>query len=153
VRGNLYRKVEPYLDYTAGDKMTAFAAPLVPPTSPPVIAEKVFFDLQGAPAVEMSPGSVYRALHTDNFTIVLWDLDKGAPLPPHSHPHQQTTILLEGRYRLVVGGIPSENGPGSIAVIPGGVEHSGEALEKCRVIDIFVPARRDRFRGLEQSAI
>ena len=92
---------------------------------------------------EIVPG--YRAVfvHSENMTLAYWDVDPGAELPEHSHPHQQIANVLEGQFELTVDGETRVLEPGMVAVIPGGVPHSGKALTPCRLLDAFHPARED----------
>lgn len=92
---------------------------------------------------EIIPGYHARFVHSDNMTLAYWRVEAGASIPEHSHPHEQVVNLIEGRFELVVDGQPRQVEPGSIAVIPGGVSHSGRALSDCRIIDVFYPVRED----------
>ena len=89
--------------------------------------------------------SGYRAkfVHSDNMTLAYWDVDQGAALPEHSHPHEQITNILEGRFELTVDGETRVLEPGMVAVIPGEVPHGGKALTPCRLLDAFHPLRDD----------
>ncbi|MCE5323963.1 cupin domain-containing protein [bacterium] len=92
---------------------------------------------------QMLPGCNARFIHTDNMTVSYWNLDGGAVIPPHKHPHEQVTSLIEGKLEMSVGGECKTIEPGEIVIIPGDVEHSVNALTPCYVIDAFYPARDD----------
>ena len=102
-----------------------------------------FLKLKDLEEREIVPG--YRAVfvHSENMTLAYWDVDPGASLPEHSHPHEQIANVLEGQFELTVDGEPRILEPGMVAVIPGGVPHSGKALTPCRLLDAFHPARED----------
>ncbi len=102
-----------------------------------------FLNLKELEEREIVPG--YRAVfvHSENMTLAYWDVDPGAELPEHSHPHEQIANVLEGRFELTVDGKPRILEPGMVAVIPGGVTHSGVALTPCRLLDAFHPIRED----------
>jgi quercetin dioxygenase-like cupin family protein len=102
-----------------------------------------FLNLKELKEREIVPG--YRAVfvHSENMTLGYWDVDPGAELPEHSHPHEQIANVLEGRFELTVDGEPRVLEPGMVAVIPGGVPHSGVALTPCRLLDAFHPIRED----------
>ena len=51
--------------------------------------------------------------------------------------------MLEGEFEITVGGNPLSLKPGDVVVIPGNVPHSGRAISKCRILDVFSPARDD----------
>jgi quercetin dioxygenase-like cupin family protein len=70
-------------------------------------------------------------------------LEKGAQVPVHAHPHEQTGILLSGRLRFTVGGETIDAGPGDTWCITGGVPHSAEALEESVAVEVFSPVRED----------
>lgn len=95
------------------------------------------------PLQEIFPGITGHLIHTDALTIADFRIAKGTVLPEHSHPHEQISTVLEGRFAFIVGGEESILFPGEVAVIPGNVVHSGTALTDCRIIDVFSPARED----------
>jgi quercetin dioxygenase-like cupin family protein len=70
-------------------------------------------------------------------------LHKGAVLPRHSHPHEQTGYLVKGRIRLFIGSEAREVQPGDSWCIPGGVEHGAEIMEDAVAIEVFSPIRND----------
>ena len=92
---------------------------------------------------EVAPGAKARFVHSENMTIAYWDVDEGATLPLHSHPHEQIAHVMVGTFELQVGGEIRIVNPGDVAIIPGGVEHTGTAITKCRLIDVFHPVRED----------
>lgn len=70
-------------------------------------------------------------------------LEKGAALPEHSHPHEQTGYLVSGRIDLTIGGETYRVGPGGSWCIPGNVAHKAAAHEDSVAIEIFAPVRED----------
>ena len=88
----------------------------------------VFLDLVEVEEREMAPGFRARMVHSDNMTIAFWQIDVGAALPAHSHPHEQVFTLLEGEFELTVGDEKRVNKPGAVVVIPSNVPHAGRAL-------------------------
>jgi unsaturated pyranuronate lyase len=70
-------------------------------------------------------------------------LGKGAILPRHSHPHEQTGYLVAGRLDLTIGRKTNRVEPGGSWCIAGGVEHSAIALEDSIAIEVFSPVRED----------
>jgi len=91
------------------------------------------------------PGFRARFIHSTNMTFALWDIDAGASLPEHAHPHEQVVHLLEGELSLTVAGINKVMKTGSVAVIPSNARHFGKAVTVCRVLDVFYPLREDYF--------
>jgi quercetin dioxygenase-like cupin family protein len=103
----------------------------------------VFQDLKGIEEKEIVAGYRARFLHSENMTLAYWDVDPGAELPEHSHPHEQIANVLEGKFELTVAGESMILEPGMVAVIPSQVPHSGKALTPCRLLDAFHPVRED----------
>lgn len=70
-------------------------------------------------------------------------LEKGAILPRHSHPHEQTGYLVSGLLNLTVGAETHRVEPGGSWCISGNVEHSALAGENSVAIEVFSPVRED----------
>ena len=68
---------------------------------------------------------------------------KGAVIPPHSHPHEQTGYVISGKLDFLVNGEHREATPGDSWNIPGDVPHGATALEDSIVVEIFSPVRED----------
>ncbi len=102
-----------------------------------------FTHLDNIESKEIMPGFHGKFVHTDEVTMASWQVEAGSGLPEHSHPPEQVTMLLEGKFEMTVGGETRTLVPGGVAVIPANVSHSGKALTDCRLIDIFHPARDD----------
>jgi quercetin dioxygenase-like cupin family protein len=92
---------------------------------------------------EIIKGFNGRLFHTNSFTIAFWEIEEGAILPEHSHIHEQSTQVIEGKLELVIDGVSTVLVPGMIASIPSNVIHSGKALTNCKVTDVFSPTRED----------
>jgi quercetin dioxygenase-like cupin family protein len=99
--------------------------------------------LESIPEQEPVPGFHVRFVHTDNMTLAYWDIEEGALLPDHSHPHEQVANVMEGKLQLIVDGEENILTPGQVFVIPSNVAHGGKALTACKVIDVFYPVRED----------
>ena len=92
---------------------------------------------------EPIPGFVGLFAHGVTMTVVQWTVAAGAELPEHAHPHEQVSQVLEGEFELTIDGHTERLGPGSLAVVPPNVTHSGRAVTVCRLIDVFHPVRDD----------
>ena len=92
---------------------------------------------------EIVPGLYGRFIHGNSMTLSVVDIQPGAQLPEHSHPHEQITFLLEGELDMVIGGEKMLLTPGMVHVIPGNVPHSAVARTFVRVLDAFSPVRED----------
>ena len=82
-------------------------------------------------------------VHGDKTLMGQFKIAKGADVPTHSHPHEQTGFMVSGKLRFNVAGDITEAEPGDSWCISGDVEHSAEALEDSVVIEIFSPVRED----------
>jgi len=101
------------------------------------------FDLNAIPRKELIPGYHVIFVHSDHMTVANWQIDQGAALPEHSHPHEQILNLISGEFELSVEGVIHRLTAGSVYVLPGGVSHGGKALTPCQIIDVFNPVRED----------
>ena len=100
-------------------------------------------DISNIEPKEIIKGFNGRFFHTNSFTIAFWEIEEGAILPEHSHIHEQSTQVIEGKLELLIDGVTTVLIPGMIANIPSNVIHSGKALTKCKVTDVFSPTRED----------
>ncbi|MCF7935750.1 MAG: cupin domain-containing protein [Synergistales bacterium] len=100
-------------------------------------------DLGDMEEKELRPGLHVRFVHSDNATLAYWRIEEGASLPAHSHPHEQIVNVLSGELALTVDGSEHRLKEGGVVVVPGDVEHAAQAVEECRVLDVFTPVRED----------
>jgi len=102
-----------------------------------------FLKLKDFEEKEPVPGFKVRFIHSDNMTFAYWNIDAGAALPEHSHPHEQVANVIEGKFEFNLDGDKRVIGPGDVVTIPSNVQHSGKAVTDCRIIDVFYPVRED----------
>jgi quercetin dioxygenase-like cupin family protein len=100
-------------------------------------------NLDSAPVREQMPGMKGKFLHSGSMTFVYWDADEGAVVPRHAHPHEQVVNMLEGEFEMVVDGTAHRLKAGDVLAIPGHSPHSGRAITRCRILDVFSPVRED----------
>ena len=62
-----------------------------------------FIDWNAIPTNEVAPGVRIRAPFGENLMISLLEMDEGAVVNRHSHPHEQGGIMLEGTMELSIG--------------------------------------------------
>ncbi len=90
------------------------------------------------------PGVRIRTCAAERMMMSFVDLDPGAVVEEHSHPHEQVGMILKGRATFFVGGEEKTLGPGDMYRAPGGVKHRVVALdEPVQVLDIFYPVREE----------
>jgi len=92
---------------------------------------------------EIVPGLFGRFVHGETMTLSFVDIQPGARLPEHSHPHEQITYLIEGELEMVIGGEKMLLTPGMVHVIPSNVPHSAIARTFVKVLDAFSTVRED----------
>ncbi len=101
-------------------------------------------NLFAAAGFELAAGIRAKPLFGEGAMLNLIELDDGAGVPPHSHPHEQLGLQLEGELALVIDGVEHRLRPGDAYTIAGGVEHSARAVGgPCKVLDVFQPVRED----------
>lgn len=93
--------------------------------------------------IEMIKGFKGRFFHTNSSTIAFWEIEKGAILPEHSHIHEQTTQVIEGKLEMTIDDKTMVLEPGMIVNIPSNIKHSGRAITTCKLTDTFCPVRED----------
>lgn len=102
-----------------------------------------FYQFSQMEVKEIAPGFYCRLIHTQNNTINFLEVKAGSVLPLHSHPHEQSSFVLEGQFEMTVAGETKLLGPDDFVVIPGGTPHTGKAITDCRLVDVFSPVRPD----------
>ncbi|MFQ3319850.1 MAG: quercetin dioxygenase-like cupin family protein [Natronomonas sp.] len=78
-------------------------------------------------------------------SIQSFDIEPGATVPEHSHPHEQTGFVYEGELTFIVDGEEITVGAGESFTIPGEEPHAAENRGDVAVrgVDIFAPPRPD----------
>jgi quercetin dioxygenase-like cupin family protein len=108
------------------------------------VGEPQFVKFDDMKAFELTAGVTGRPLFGAGTMVNLVELQPGATVPAHSHPHEQLGIVLRGMQALVIDGEAHELGPLEGYVLPGGVEHAAYCgPEGALVVDIFQPVRED----------
>jgi len=75
-----------------------------------------------------------------------------AHVPAHSHPNEQITWLVKGRFDYEFStGEKATCTDGNIVLIPGGVEHEVWYREECEIVEFFSPPRLDMSPGLANN--
>ena len=76
-------------------------------------------------------------------SLSMFELDKGAVIPNHSHPNEQSGYLVSGKIVFIIEGERFEANPGDGWNLESNVEHGAEILEDSVVIEVFSPVRED----------
>ena len=70
-------------------------------------------------------------------------LSKGAVVPEHQHPQEQTGYLISGSLRFFSSSGENVVGPGDSWSFAADEAHGAEALEDTVVLELFAPPRED----------
>jgi quercetin dioxygenase-like cupin family protein len=94
--------------------------------------------------VNVIPGIQRKTLVFGEKTMLVeFRLEKGAVLPEHCHPHEQTGRLISGEMELIMGENTCRILPGDAWCIPSNVFHRAVALEESIAVEVFSPVRED----------
>lgn len=115
------------------------------PDSPPTATTATgFIDLAAQPVITPVPGCRLRTPHGRHLMLSYLEMDDGAEVPLHSHPHEQGGVLLSGTIVLTIGDETRRVTPGSLFLIPSNVPHRAVAVGgPATVLDVFSPVRED----------
>ena len=61
-----------------------------------------FLELHDVREREPVPGFRARFVHSDSMTVAYWEIEPGASMPEHSHPHEQIGYMVEGEAEFIV---------------------------------------------------
>lgn len=93
---------------------------------------------------QLLPGVVMRPLVFEEKTILCeFQLQKGAELPSHEHPYEQTGYLVSGKLDFRIGDKWQTAEPGDSWCIPENVEHQVKVMDDSIVLEAFTPIRPD----------
>lgn len=106
-----------------------------------------FYDWNAIDEETLNPLLMRQAIHADHLTIARLSLRKGAMVPPHSHVHEQASLVEQGALKFVVEGREQVVRAGQTLVLAPHETHAVEALEDTLVMDVFSPAREDWIAG------
>jgi quercetin dioxygenase-like cupin family protein len=108
---------------------------------PPVVA--TWADI---PSEVVRPGVRRRGFGNEGAILVLNEVAPGMVPAPHRHEgFDQIATILSGQARYHIGDAVHHVGPGSLLLIPAGMEHWIEPAgsEPVENLDVFAPARSD----------
>lgn len=96
------------------------------------------------PKMQLFPGAHSGLVAGQQLMLSFLEMEQGARVPEHSHPHEQAGLMLAGKLRFRIGGEERVLAPGDAFLVPPDMVHSGEVIEgPARVLDIFSPPRED----------
>jgi quercetin dioxygenase-like cupin family protein len=103
-----------------------------------------FFAISDLKSRTLAEGVQIKVLSGERMMVVFFDMEPGAVMAEHAHPHEQMGIVLEGEVELVINGEKKTVRKGDAYHVPSGVLHGGTVLTSpVRVLDVFAPPRED----------
>jgi quercetin dioxygenase-like cupin family protein len=106
--------------------------------------EPQFTSFSRIPSFSLADGVSAKALFGEGAMLNLVELDPGAVVALHSHPHEQLGVILRGSMTLAVEGTDHLLEEMDAFCLPGGVEHEGIAGPNgALALDVFRPVRED----------
>jgi quercetin dioxygenase-like cupin family protein len=113
----------------------------------------MFVDIDSLSPIEIFPGVRIRTPYGKNLILSYVEIDEGALVEMHQHPHEQGGILLSGRMELTVGAETRTLEPGEMYIIPPDTPHRARAVGGPAVaMDVFSPVREDYAARSKRSA-
>ena len=85
-----------------------------------------------------------RSAHLEKAMLTFFELEAGATVPAHSHPHEQITLVLEGELEFTMEGETRILKKSEGVTIPPNIEHKAVVLSQpVKVVDAWYPVRED----------
>jgi quercetin dioxygenase-like cupin family protein len=103
-----------------------------------------FCDVENRATKQLAPGVTARTFWQNQMLLSLVDFEPNTLVPLHTHPHEQSGVVLEGEVEMTIDGESRIIRPGDMYIIPGGIEHSAKSFgAPARVLDTFSPVREE----------
>jgi unsaturated pyranuronate lyase len=103
-----------------------------------------FDELSAIPPQQLLAGYLARAVHGEQVTLSVVEIEPNAELPEHQHANEQLGVAVVGSLHFRIGDEERQVGPGEIWTIPGSTPHSARGgPEGAVVIEVFAPPRTD----------
>ena len=102
------------------------------------------FTIRLLPSKEIAPGVSIREAHLNQVMVTFVLLKKDSAVPPHRHPHEQISLVVEGRLQFTVEGKTAVLEAGEGIRVPSSAEHSAKPLDgDVWAYDCFSPIREN----------
>ncbi len=103
-----------------------------------------YFILKDMEAKRPAEGVEIRVIPGERMTMAFFQLEPGAKISEHAHPHEQIGTVLKGSIELVIGEERRVVKQGCAYRVPPNVLHSGMCLKtSSEVLEVFSPPRED----------
>ena len=104
----------------------------------------MFLHNKDVPHEEIAPGVTRQIMgYMSNLMVIRVHFGNDTSFPIHSHPHQQITHIIEGKFKVYIDGRTEVLGPGDSYIVPENTPHAVESLGSGVLIDVFSPRRDD----------
>jgi quercetin dioxygenase-like cupin family protein len=112
------------------------------------IANFQLLDWSSVPTERVAEGIDRQMVWSDRLMVCRLRFAPGTVTAIHTHPHDQITLVMQGRVRFFVEGKPQDVSAGQVLVFPSNLEHGATMLDdEVVLIDIFTPIREDFLAG------
>jgi quercetin dioxygenase-like cupin family protein len=103
-----------------------------------------FFTESDLKKEDVLEGVALRAVWGEKTMMTFFEFQPHATLPPHKHPHEQITYVIEGEIEFTVEGETRTLRKGDGIVILSDQTHSAKVLGRpARAVDAWYPVRED----------
>lgn len=106
--------------------------------------EALITDWNSIPVEKISEGIERQMVIGQNLMICRLKFDPFVVTPAHSHPHEQLTLVMQGKVKFILGDEERIMSAGNVLHFPSNHWHGATMLdEEVVLIDIFSPIRED----------
>jgi quercetin dioxygenase-like cupin family protein len=113
-------------------------------TKPQSVLEFQHRDWSSIPVEQIGEGIQRQMVWGERLMICRLHFAPHVVTAVHSHPHEQITLVEQGRVQFFVAGEPVLASAGDVLHFPSNVEHGATMLdEEVVLVDIFSPIRED----------
>lgn len=106
--------------------------------------EALVTDWDTIPAEQIADGIDRQMVVGQNLMICRLRFDPFVVTAPHSHPHEQVTLVMKGKAKFIMGSETRIVSAGDVLHFPSNHWHGATMLdEEVVLIDIFSPIRED----------
>jgi quercetin dioxygenase-like cupin family protein len=102
-----------------------------------------FFNANQFPRKQVLEGIRVGSVRLENLMLTHFTFKAGSAVPPHSHPHEQITLMIEGEMEFTFDGETRRIRAGGGCAVPPNVTHSVAAITDAVAVDCWHPIRED----------
>ena len=86
--------------------------------------------------VDYSSGGIVskQVIKTEKGNVSLFAFDKGEGLSEHTAPFDAMVQIIEGKAKIIIGGVDYELSEGNTIIMPANISHAVFALEKFKMV-------------------